>query len=184
MNARRVLPRSVQTVPPRHDALDVLVRRYRDRLVRHATGIVHDPDHAADLVQEAFVRALREPRLLDADFRAGAWLYRVTTNLALNSVRDRRRREEIVADMPGPRSASPDQADAVLDAERAELVQRALADLSPPHREILQARFFGDRSYQEIADVLGLKLGTVMSRLSRAKDALEVVLAARPVADV
>jgi RNA polymerase sigma factor (sigma-70 family) len=174
MNAHR----SNKLSDPATDAvLSGLVRQYRDRLVRHATRIVHDPDHAADLVQEAFMRALREPRLVDADFRAGAWLYRVTTNLSLNSLRDRRRRDEIVADLPVPRCAAAHQDEAVLDSELAAQIETALSALSEPHREILKERFYADLSYQEIADSLGLRLGTVMSRLSRAKGALEGVLA-------
>lgn len=172
MNARLHRP----TADAHHRALDSLVRAHRDRLVRHATGIVHDADHAADLVQEAFVRAMREPRLFDADFRAGAWLYRVTTNLALNAVRDRRRRDDLVAEIPGPRCAVASQPEGVAAQERAALVDAALARLSEPHARILRARFHDDLSYQEIADRLGLKLGTVMSRLSRAKDALAEVL--------
>ncbi len=130
------------------------------------------------------MRALREPRLAEPDFRAAAWLYRVTTNLALNSLRDRKRRDEIVADLPVARAASADQDAAVLDRERAAQIEAALASLSVPHREILKERFYSDLSYQEIADTLGLRLGTVMSRLSRAKDSLGGVLAGHVLSEV
>lgn len=157
-------------------AMAAVVQRYRARLVRHANGIVRDPDVAADMVQDVFIKAMREPRLFDPEFRIGAWLHRVTGNLCLNLVRDGRRRADILADMPARRVSDPDQIDALLCEERQLRVVEALRGLSADHRQILIERFYADRSYQEIADALDLKLGTVMSRLSRAKDAIGPML--------
>ncbi|MCB9680285.1 MAG: RNA polymerase sigma factor [Alphaproteobacteria bacterium] len=165
-------------------AMAMVVRQHRPRLLRHASGILKDPDLAGDVCQEVFIKAMHEPRFFDADFRMGAWLYRVTSNLCLNMVRDHRRRGDILADMPTPRSAAPEQVDAVLDEERHDQVQTALAALSDHHRRILQERFYQDLSYNEIADVLDIKLGTVMSRLSRAKSALLQVLDGTPLAEL
>ncbi len=67
-------------ISDRAAAFDALVRQTRPRLVRHARSIVHDPDLASDIVQDVLIKAMREPRLFDADFRPAAWLYRVTTN--------------------------------------------------------------------------------------------------------
>lgn len=156
----------------RRAAMAGVVARYRARLLRHAGGIVRDPDVAADMVQDVFIKAMREPRLFEAEFRIGAWLHRVTGNLCLNLVRDGRRRADILADMPTRRVTDPDQIDALLQDERQARVQEAIGQLTPDHQRILRERFYADRSYQEIADALDLKLGTVMSRLSRAKDAI------------
>jgi RNA polymerase sigma-70 factor (ECF subfamily) len=160
----------------REAALALLVRLHRARLHRHASAILHDDDAAHDVVQEAFVRAMREERLFNQDFRIGAWLHRVTANLCFNSVRDRRRRGDLLAGLGLPSTVGPSQADAVLATQRERHLRRLLGRLSPDHRAILQERYYNDGSYGEIAESLQLKLGTVMSRLSRAKDALTELL--------
>lgn len=165
-------------------AVSVLVHRHRPRLLRHAAGILRDDDAAADVVQEVFIKALREPRLFDTDFRVGAWLWRVTSNLCLNNVRDHKRRGDILASIPQRTAADADQVESIQGEQRHAAIEHAMGGLSAPHREILQARFYQDRSYTEIAEVLDLKLGTVMSRLSRAKAALEQLLDPRQLADL
>jgi RNA polymerase sigma factor (sigma-70 family) len=156
----------------RRAATGRMVDRHRPRLLRHATGIVRDPDLAADIVQEVFIKSMREHRLFDADFRIGAWLYRVTSNLALNHVRDSRRRADILAGLDLRSDVAARQDEAVHDEQREKQISTALSRLSANHRRILQERFYKDLSYGEIATVLDVKLGTVMSRLSRAKCAL------------
>jgi RNA polymerase sigma-70 factor (ECF subfamily) len=153
-------------------ALAAVVERHRPRLLRHAGGIVRDPDLAADIVQEVFIKSMREERLFDADFRIGAWLYRVTSNLALNNVRDSRRRGDILNSMSLRSDVDARQDEVVQDEQREKQIATALSRLSANHRKILHERFYKDLSYGEIASALDIKLGTVMSRLSRAKTAL------------
>lgn len=153
-------------------AMALVVHRHRPRLLRHAQGIVRDPDVACDVVQEVFIKAMREPRLFEEEFRIGAWLYRVTANLCLNTVRDSRRRTDILAGLQLRGDVDAGQMEAVLGEQREAQVAHAMQNLSANHRKILQERFYQDRSYTEIAETLDIKLGTVMSRLSRAKAAL------------
>jgi RNA polymerase sigma-70 factor (ECF subfamily) len=151
-------------------AIDALARRHGRSLLGHATSILHDPEEAADVLQEVLIRAMREPRLFDEAFAVRAWLYRVTTNLCYNRSRDRRRRAAILEHglRHEPRPAeSRDPAEA---SRQSHSFQGVLAQLSPAHREILQLRYWEDLSYAEIADVLQVRMGTVMSRLSRARD--------------
>lgn len=159
-------------VRARSEALALLVRRHRERLVWHAVSITRDPQEAHDIVQEVFLRAMREPRFFEAGFDMRAWLFRVTTNLCYNLVRDRRRRATILANAPSeslPQGRPAEAREGVwADQVQRELAQ-ALAQLSPEHREILALRYFSDLSYAEIAARLDIKLGTVMSRLSRAR---------------
>ena len=157
-------------------AMAQIVARDRARLLRHATSILKDRDLAHDVVQEVFIKAMREDRFFEPEFRMGAWLYRVTNNLCLNMVRDRRRRGDILANMDTRRSSDADQVKAVLSQQRENHLGTALERLSNNHRRILEERFYSDLSYTEIAEVLDIKLGTVMSRLSRAKSALLKVL--------
>lgn len=157
-------------------AMAQIVARDRSRLLRHATSILKDRDLAHDVVQEVFIKAMREERFFQPEFRMGAWLYRVTNNLCLNMVRDRRRRGDILANMDTRRSSDANQVEAVLSQQRESHLGTALGRLSNNHRRILEERFYSDLSYTEIAEVLDIKLGTVMSRLSRAKSALLKVL--------
>jgi RNA polymerase sigma-70 factor (ECF subfamily) len=157
----------------RRAAADALVRRYREPLFHHAAWILKDWEEAVDVAQEVFIKAMREPRFFDPDFKTKAWLYRVTSNLCFNLVRDRRRRSVILETQVRPNTDEDTfQPDSVQHGERQERILAAMDQLSEAHREILMLRYYSDQSYAEISDTLGIKLGTVMSRLSRAKDAL------------
>ena len=164
----------------RERAFDLLVRKYRDRIYYHALYICKDSQEAFDVAQDVFVRGYHEPRLFDDEFRTKAWLFRVRTNRCYNIVRDRNRRGGIL-DRLGPteRSIPRDHhkaIDTVLAHELSEGMAGALQQLSEDHRTILILRYYDDLSYQEIADTLQIKIGTVMSRLSRAKARLHDLL--------
>lgn len=160
----------------RRAAADWVVRKYRDPIFQHAAWILKDWEEAVDVAQDVFIRAMREPRFFDADFKMKAWLYRVTTNMCFNLVRDRRRRHAILDSVPRPVGDAPQQADAVFAGQQQKQILAALDHLTEDHREILMLRYYADLSYAEISDSLGIKLGTVMSRLSRARVQLVEVL--------
>lgn len=157
-------------------AMDMVIRRYRERLYYHALYIVKSQDEAYDIVQEVFIRALREPRFFDEDFRIRAWLFRVTSNLCFNQVRDRNRRGAILDAAPREDASHANQLEAVFEGEQRGEVMSAMDKLTDEHKDILVLRYYDDLSYAEIADVLGIKLGTVMSRLSRARTRLAEVM--------
>lgn len=154
-------------------AIDMVTRKFRDRLFYHALYIVKDYEEAYDVVQEVFIKAIRERRFFDVDFREKAWLFRVTSNLCFNIVRDRRRRGDILEATPRKEHTDPDQLDLVFQGEQRAEVLRAIDAMSDDHKEILMLRYYDDLSYAEIAGVLQIKLGTVMSRLSRARCQLQ-----------
>lgn len=157
-------------------AMDVVIRKHRERLFWHASGIVKDAQEAYDMVQEVFIRAMRETRFFDEEFRMKAWLFRVTSNLCFNLVRDRRRRGAILETVPFQDRAFADQLDRIYNSERRDEVMSAIDKMTDDHREILILRYYDDLSYAEIAEVLDIKLGTVMSRLSRARGRLLEVM--------
>lgn len=190
MSALRLLTNEVQVdvqdddqdlkslaVKNRRAAVDAIVRRYRDRILHHALYVLKDPQEAFDVTQEVFIKAMRETRFFDAEFKTKAWLFRVTSNLCFNIVRDRRRRSAILENhLPKNTTTEADQLDLVFSDERQKEILLAMDQLTEEHREILTLRYYSDLSYGEISDVLGIKLGTVMSRLSRAKSRLMEVL--------
>jgi RNA polymerase sigma-70 factor (ECF subfamily) len=157
-------------------AFDATVRAYRDRILHHALYIVKDYQEAFDVTQEVFIKAMREKRFFDDEFRIKAWLFRVTSNLCFNIVRDRKRRAAILETVPQARVEHADQDDLVFSDERQGLLLQAIDGLTEDHKQILLLRYYSDLSYAEIAETLDIKLGTVMSRLSRAKNRLVEVL--------
>jgi len=166
-------------------AADLIVRKYRDSLFRHAASILKDYHEATDVTQEVFIKAMREHRFYDAEFKMKAWLYRVTTNLCFNLVRNRKRRAAILDARPPKKLTEPSQEDFVLRTQQQRTLMTAMESLSEGHRRILMLRYYSDMSYAEISDTLEIKLGTVMSRLSRAKRRLaEVVYRMEGCADI
>ena len=150
-------------------AMELVIQKYREPLYFHARYILKDHQEAYDLVQEVFIKAMREERLFEVDFKIKAWLFRVTTNLCFNQVRNRKRRGALLDTMMKPEAIGADQFKSVFEGEQRDEVMAGLELLSEDHREILILRYYDDLSYSEIADVLKVKLGTVMSRLSRAR---------------
>ena len=157
-------------------AMEAVIQKYRDPLYFHARYIVKDHQEAYDVVQEVFIKAMRESRLFDDEFKIKAWLFRVTSNLCFNQVRNRKRRGAILDTMVKPEAFGADQMDTVFAGEQREEMTAALEQLSDDHRQILVLRYYDDLSYAEIAEVLQVKLGTVMSRLSRARMRLSAVM--------
>jgi len=163
----------------REKAFDLLVRKYRDRIYYHALYICKDSEEAFDVAQDVFVRGYHEPRLFEEGFRTKAWLFRVCTNRCYNIVRDKNRRRGILERLgkasEGLRE-SHQAINTVLEKEVSAGMGKALRQLSSDHQNILMLRYYHDLSYDEIAETLQIKLGTVMSRLSRAKVRLQQVL--------
>lgn len=160
----------------RRVAINMLIEKYRQPLFRHALYILRDEDEAYDIVQETFVRAIRETRLFDPDFRVKAWLFRVAKNLCLNQLRNTSRRAAILQANPMQDRQEAEQWKHLFDGEQSILMMKTLDKLNEAHKEILVLRYYDELSYTEIAQVLDIKLGTVMSRLSRARQKILEVL--------
>ena len=162
----------------RKRAYDLLIQRYREKIFYHALYILKDPQEAMDVAQEVFIRSFNERKAFDPDFKTKAWLFRVCTNLCYNIVRDKKRRTGILENLgrqnihPPPKNA----ADHTAHREMSARMGVAMDQLSLAHRTILLLKYWDDLSYLEISEVLDIKLGTVMSRLSRAKEKLSLIL--------
>lgn len=159
------------------EAFGELVEQYRDNVYRLAyrmCGNAYDADEAA---QEAFVAAWRALPNFRGDAKFSTWLYRLTTNAAIDVMR-REKRHQTVGD--GEMMELADDADSpqetVERTEQQEAVQKALATLSEEYREVLLLRYMEELDYAEIAEVLQLPSGTVKSRINRAKAALKTAL--------
>lgn len=154
-------------------AFGTLVCRYQDRLYNTLVKLVDSREDARDLTQDAFVQAFTK---LESFKRASAfytWLYRIAFNLAMSG---RRRKRPVVSidqvrqqsgEEPTAEQAGPSEG--LLTQERAAQVRHALTELQDEHRQILVLREVDGSSYEQIAEILGVPVGTVRSRLFRAR---------------
>ncbi|AWK88032.1 RNA polymerase sigma factor [Azospirillum thermophilum] len=153
---------------------DRAIAAHVPRLRRYATALVGNRHDADDLVQDCVEKALANRHALRDPSRLGGWLLSILHNLHVSGVRGRRRRgaeipvEELADDLA--LSAQPSDRGAVRD------FVRAFARLSEEHRTILLLTGLEGLSYREVAEVLEVPIGTVMSRLARARERLRVLL--------
>jgi RNA polymerase sigma-70 factor (ECF subfamily) len=162
-------------------AFGTLVDRYQSRLISFVNRMVGDFERSEDLVQETFVRVYRHVQRFDQTRKFSTWIYTIASNLAKNEIRNRRRSPLVLfqaitqhwKDDHQPlqfedASNRPDD----LYEQRAlkEMVERCVAQLPIYHRAIFVLRELEGRSYAEIADIIGCNLGTVKSRLNRARN--------------
>lgn len=144
------------------------------RLRRYATALLHNRADADDLVQDCIERALRQQNTLLDPKRLGGWLFAILHNVHCNELQRRQRRgrpleiDSLADDLA--LSAPPDDR-----AETRDFV-RAMGSLSEDHRQILLLAGLEGLSYREIAALLEVPIGTVMSRLSRAREQLRIAL--------
>jgi len=155
-----------------------LVRRYMSDAFMVAYGFVGNAEDARDLSQEAFVKAYHARARFEAGRPFYPWLYRILRNHCLNFVQRTRRTLSIDADDFHREIAStrPTPLDALESEERKCIVRAAIARLSDDHREIIVLKTFKELSYKEISEVLDIPIGTVMSRLFYARQALRVLI--------
>ncbi len=155
-------------------AFEEIVKRYERRVYGIALRIVR----RHDVAQEAFMRAHQALSTFDLARPFGPWICRIAANLAINHVRSPEAREEPLpeghAEAPSPARGA---LDLVLEREAQAVLERALLGLPAEQRAVFALRTFEELSYREIADALGISMGTVMSRLSRARERLREALA-------
>jgi RNA polymerase sigma-70 factor (ECF subfamily) len=163
-----------ETLAGNQASFQLLVERYQSRifaLVRHYT---RNAVEIEDLVQDSFLKAYSRLDSFQHQSSFYTWLYRITTNTVLDHMKRRGRSpvqavEDLeVVDVPNPaRSVGPDAA--MERDEIAKITHAVLEEMPDIFRTVLVMREFDDLSYQEIADVLGISIGTVESRLFRAR---------------
>jgi RNA polymerase sigma-70 factor (ECF subfamily) len=162
-------------------AFETLVKKYMNEAFLVALGFTHDYDDARDLSQDAFVKAYEARKRFDAKRPFYPWFYKILRNHCLNFVQRRAGTHEPLAfeDRPSEErfaSRSPTPIESLEKKERIRLVRAAVDRLSMEHREVIVLRDFNGYSYAEMAEVLGIPLGTVMSRLYYARKMLKEII--------
>jgi RNA polymerase sigma-70 factor (ECF subfamily) len=168
-------------------AFDLLVERYQTRLLNFVYRTVGDRERAEDLVQEVFIRVHRHLARFDRSKKFSTWIYTIASNLAKNELRNRARNplvyfqtmtsgwedEDRPLEFEDP-SARPD--DAYERRNLREMVDAAVSRLPVHHRQVFVLRELEGRSYEEIAEMTNCNLGTVKSRLNRARSAFAEII--------
>ncbi|MBI5832401.1 MAG: sigma-70 family RNA polymerase sigma factor [Armatimonadetes bacterium] len=165
------------------DAFDLLVDRYQSKVYNLAYRLLGDPDEASDVAQEAFLRIYRGLQSFQGGSALTTWVYRIVHNLCLDEMKKKRRRPQIVTDPADTDEGGEplidrlsDQSDEpegqILGDERAAAVRAAVYRMKSHHRDVLVLYDLEGFSYNEIADMLKTNVGTVKSRLNRARLAL------------
>jgi RNA polymerase sigma-70 factor (ECF subfamily) len=168
-------------------AFDALVDRYQTRLLNFIYRTVGDRERSEDLVQEVFIRVHRHLARFDRAKKFSTWIYTIASNLAKNELRNRSRNpivlfqtmtsgwddEERPLEFEDP-TARPD--DLFRKRHVRSLVEQTVAQLPQHHREVFVLRELEGRSYEEIAEITHCNLGTVKSRLNRARSSFAEII--------
>ena len=166
------------------EAFEALIMQQQKRLYNAALRTMRSAEDAGDMTQEAIIKIYRNLSSFKGDCSFGAWAYRITINTCLDELRRRKKRTLVSLD------AAQDQGGLQLEdgggtpeemierRELAEQIEKAISALEPDYRIAVTLRDVEGLSYQEIADVTGTSLGTVKSRISRARMQLQKKLRA------
>jgi RNA polymerase sigma-70 factor (ECF subfamily) len=161
-----------------------IVRRYRNPIVNYLYRFLNDYEEAVDLAQETFVRVYFAIDRYHTGFAFSTYIYRIATNLAISELRKRKRRrlmsltglfqagsDEATEYQPRDQRSLPDAE--LVDDERSRVIGRAIATLPEKYRVAVVLRDIEGRSYEEIAQIMELGLGTTKSRISRGRGLLK-----------
>jgi RNA polymerase sigma-70 factor (ECF subfamily) len=161
-------------------AFSELYDRYRDRLVQFIWRKTGDRDRAEDLVQEAFIRVTRHLHRFDQNKKFSTWVYTICSNLAKNELRNRSRSPLVLFQKltthwdPDHRPLQFEDSGGRPDDQYRkrylqQIVEQTVEELPEHHKLVFRLRELEGKSYEEIADITGVNLGTVKSRLHRAR---------------
>lgn len=172
-------------------AFEKLVAQYQNKIYALAYRYMGNEEDAYDMAQEALIKAFRSLRSFKGNSSFSTWLYRVTTNVCLDELRRRKRRivplslDEPLATREGDEvekeiaDSSPGVDILYEQKEFAQYIQELLNEMKPEHKTAIVLRDVMEFSYEEIAEILNCSMGTVKSRISRAREVLRKKLSER-----
>ena len=168
-------------------AFQELVERYQTRLLNFIYRTIGDRDRAEDLVQEVFIRVYRHLHRFDRSKKFSTWVYTIASNLAKNELRNRSRSPLVLFQTIQGTSEEEDRPvqfedttsrpdDMYRKRHLRELVEQTVSQLPEHHRQVFVLRELEGKSYEEIAEITDCNLGTVKSRLNRARSAFAAII--------
>lgn len=162
-------------------AFETLLKKYRNLVYHLMLKMVRNPQEAEDLCQEAFIKAFNALSSFNEEFAFSTWLMKIATNNCIDHLRKRKLRtysideplqykdEQVQVELPD-HDPTPDRQ--LLNQERRKLIDNAIQSLPPRYRHVIILRHQEEKSYEDIAEILKLPLGTVKARIFRAREML------------
>lgn len=150
-----------------------IVDRYQIKIMRYVNYLIHDEHKAADIVQETFIKAFINLNGFDTRKKFSSWIYRIAHNEAMNSVKKYHRETPLNPDFDLP--SSEDIEDEFTKKEIINKTQNCLTKMPIIYSEPLALYYLEDKSYDEISDILRLPIGTIGTRISRAKGLMKLL---------
>jgi RNA polymerase sigma-70 factor (ECF subfamily) len=178
-------PRELRVTGGNHREFATACLPHQQEMYAVAMRIARDPDTAKDLVQETLLRAMVAWDSFEPGSNLRAWLFRILTNAFINGYRKRRRHQKFATERPGDaltalygkaEDTTEDLEDTLYGNQLSDQVEGALAKLGPDYRDVVERADLKGEKYKDIADALHVPIGTVMSRLFRARRVLETEL--------
>jgi len=145
----------------------IIIERYKNKLLRYATNLVHDQSKASHIVQDAFIKAYINLNGFNTQKKFSSWIYRIVHNEAMNAVKKYKQEVPILDDLD-----FESEEDTLKEFERKEVaedVEKCLNSIPLIYSEPLSLYYLDEKSYEEISDILRIPMGTVAIRISRAK---------------
>lgn len=145
----------------------IIVDRYQKKLVRYANNLVKNESKAIDIVQESFIKAFIDLNSFDTKKKFSSWIYRIVHNQAINVVKKYNKETPLPENLD---FTSDDDIEKDFEQkELAETVEKCIGDIPLLYSEPLSLYYLDEKSYEEISDILKIPMGTVATRISRAK---------------
>lgn len=145
----------------------IIIERYQNKLLRYATNILKDEHRAVDVVQESFIKAFTNLQSFNAKMKFSSWIYRIVHNEAMNVIAKYKNEIPMPEDIDF--ESEEDIVDSLSKEEIKERVNNCLSRMPYLYYEPLSLFFLEEKSYQEISDILRIPIGTVGTRINRAK---------------
>lgn len=162
-------------------AFETLLKKYRNLVYHVMIKMVRNPQEAEDLSQEAFIKAFNALASFNEEFAFSTWLMKIATNNCIDFLRKKKLRtysidepiqykeEQLQIELP---DHDPTPEKSLLNEERSKLINEAIQSLPPRYRHVIVLRHQEEKSYEDIAEILKLPLGTVKARIFRAREML------------
>lgn len=170
-------------------SFELLIESYQQKVYNIALRMLGSQEDASDVAQEVFIKIYKSISNFKEESSLSTWIYRIATNVCLDELRKRKKAKFVSIDTPvqledgevsmqmEDQGLQPDEL--VTQKELKEEVQKAISSLKDDHKIVIILRDINGYSYEEIADILGCTLGTVKSRINRARNSLKDILLER-----
>lgn len=168
-------------------AFDALVNNYAKKIINTAYALLYDAEEAQDAAQEVFIKVYKNIHSFRGDSTVSTWIYRITRNVCCDILRKKKNTNVISLDFENeeglknePADTAPTPVEVAETNERDEFLRKCIAALDETHKTVITLYDMEGLSYEEIAEVMKCPVGTVKSRIYRARDALRKLLEKNP----